>query len=472
MKKNKIIFSAIACTLVLLVTGCDAVAPEESSILQASGVVEAVDITVASEMSGRVVEIRFAQGDAVKQGDLLFILENELLDAQYDQALAAVDSARENLAALDAAQRSAEAGVESAHLGVDLAALQYEQVLRAARLAQLPERANAWNGSPLDPFDLPSWYFSDDEMIKIVEADVSAAYENLQAEKANLDDLLNDAGNIDFRAIEERLALAQFSFELAQELVDRDVEESGEDSISETLQGLYDAAEAELESAQEDYDSVLTEKGTQDILNARAKVVVADERYQLALGKLYQLNTGEKSLEVVMAAVNLRQAELLLVQAESVLLQSQSGKKQAQSLLDQAQANLDLIGLQIEKLTIYSHTEGVIMVKTIEVGELLQPGATAMMIGMLNELKITIYVPEENYGRIKLGDQAVVTVDSFPGQVFSAEVIRIADQAEYTPRNVQTEEDRKTTVFAIELSVMDAEGLLKPGMPADVRFGN
>lgn len=200
--------------------------------------------------------------------------------------------------------------------------------------------------------------------------------------------------------------------------------------------------------------------------------MVADERYQLALGKLYQLNTGEKSLEVVMAAVNLRQAELLLVQAESVLLQSQSGKKQAQSLLDQAQANLDLIGLQIEKLTIYSHTEGVIMVKTIEVGELLQPGATAMMIGMLNELKITIYVPEENYGRIKLGDQAVVTVDSFPGQVFSAEVIRIADQAEYTPRNVQTEEDRKTTVFAIELSVMDAEGLLKPGMPADVRFGN
>ena len=82
-----------------------------------------------------------------------------------------------------------------------------------------------------------------------------------------------------------------------------------------------------------------------------------------------------------------------------------------------------------------------------------------------------VYVPEDQYGEIMLGDSAVVSVDSFPDEFFDAVVTRIADQAEYTPRNVQTEEDRKTTVFAVELSVEDLGGKLKPGMPADVTFG-
>jgi HlyD family secretion protein len=63
-----------------------------------------------------------------------------------------------------------------------------------------------------------------------------------------------------------------------------------------------------------------------------------------------------------------------------------------------------------------------------------------------------------------------VTADSFPGEAFDAEVVRIADQAEYTPRNVQTEEERQTTVYAVELRVDDPAGKLKPGMPADVVF--
>ena len=69
-----------------------------------------------------------------------------------------------------------------------------------------------------------------------------------------------------------------------------------------------------------------------------------------------------------------------------------------------------------------------------------------------------------------LGDTARVSVDSFPEDDFESEVIRIADKAEYTPRNVQTEEDRRTTVFAIELAVIEGKDKLKPGMPADVTF--
>jgi HlyD family secretion protein len=83
---------------------------------------------------------------------------------------------------------------------------------------------------------------------------------------------------------------------------------------------------------------------------------------------------------------------------------------------------------------------------------------------------MTVYVPEDRYGRIQLGQQAAITVDSFPGESFSGTVQRIAEQAEFTPRNVQTAEGRASTVFAVELSIANESGKLKPGMPADVDF--
>jgi len=88
----------------------------------------------------------------------------------------------------------------------------------------------------------------------------------------------------------------------------------------------------------------------------------------------------------------------------------------------------------------------------------------------LNELTITVYVPEDRYGEIHLGQTVDVTVDSFPGETFTATVSNIADQAEFTPRNVQTVSGRSATVYAVKLKVSDPTGKLKIGMPADVVF--
>jgi HlyD family secretion protein len=98
------------------------------------------------------------------------------------------------------------------------------------------------------------------------------------------------------------------------------------------------------------------------------------------------------------------------------------------------------------------------------------PGSPAVTLGRLEDLTITVYIPEDQYGAIQLGQPALVTVDSFPDTHFAATVVRVADQAEFTPRNVQTPEGRRTTVFAVELSVRDDSSRLKPGMPADVVF--
>jgi multidrug resistance efflux pump len=94
-----------------------------------------------------------------------------------------------------------------------------------------------------------------------------------------------------------------------------------------------------------------------------------------------------------------------------------------------------------------------------------------LTIGQLQEVNLTVYIPETEYGKVKLGDQVSITVDSFPGETFIGNVVYISDQAEFTPRNVQTIEGRKTTVYAVKLSVPNPDLELKPGMPADVTFG-
>ncbi len=119
---------------------------------------------------------------------------------------------------------------------------------------------------------------------------------------------------------------------------------------------------------------------------------------------------------------------------------------------------------------IRSYQDGVVLERLFEPGELATPGSSLLTIGDLYQLNLTVYVPEDRYGVIMLGSSYPVTVDSFPNRVFQGKVTHIADQAEFTPRNVQTVEGRKNTVFAIRLSLDNPDLALKPGMPADVNF--
>jgi hypothetical protein len=91
-----------------------------------------------------------------------------------------------------------------------------------------------------------------------------------------------------------------------------------------------------------------------------------------------------------------------------------------------------------------------------------------MTIGSLDPVRLTVYISEADIGRVRLGQAAEVTVDSFPGRVFQGTVTFIAQKAEFTPRNVQTRDERATTVFAVRIELPNADYALKPGMPADV----
>ena len=95
-------------------------------------------------------------------------------------------------------------------------------------------------------------------------------------------------------------------------------------------------------------------------------------------------------------------------------------RDQAQKAVEQAQANLDLFDTQIAKLTVYAPADGTVLTRNVEPGEFVQPGSTVFTLADLENLTITVYVPEDRYGEISLGLQAEVNVESFPGEAFSS----------------------------------------------------
>jgi multidrug resistance efflux pump len=121
--------------------------------------------------------------------------------------------------------------------------------------------------------------------------------------------------------------------------------------------------------------------------------------------------------------------------------------------------------------SITSPIKGVLLERLFEPGELTSPGSVVMVVANLQKLKLQVYAPEDRYGQFTLGQVYPISVDSFPDKSFYGKISHIAGIAEFTPRNVQTIEGRKSTVFAITLDIDDtADGNLIPGMPADVHI--
>ena len=168
------------------------------------------------------------------------------------------------------------------------------------------------------------------------------------------------------------------------------------------------------------------------------------------------MQTGDDSLQVQAARSTVSQAEKAIAQAQANLLQ--------------AQAALNVINLQLERCIVTAPAAGTVLAVNVEAGELISAGGLVLTLGQLEEVDLTVYVPEDEYGQISLGQQVSISVDSYPGRQFSGQVQYIADQAEFTPRNVQTVEGRKSTVFAVKMHVANPDQALKPGMPADVNF--
>lgn len=443
MKNKQGFVLGMAVISILIVSGCQGVQKAKSEDkLSASGTLAADDVKMASEIGGLVKEIIVKEGDEVKQGNLLFAVDDTIFQAEKSRA--------------ETGLAAAEAGLKTAQEQVINAEYQYQLIYQQASSAERVFGEHAWTIRPHQEIDLPVWYFQKEEQLEIVEGEVLAAEERLASQVSKLTQELISDNNQDFLEVEKALHAKQVEFEIVVHTLDKAKNAAENKYLVDAAQEAYDAVLASLESAQLDYERELTTQAADDILEARAKVAAAQADLDFARDKLNALKTGDHSLQVKIA--------------ESGVALAEAGVVQAQTMVAQAAAALEVLYAQEDKLNTESPVDGVILTLNIREGEIVGPGSTLMTIASLEELQLTVYISEENYGQVNLGQEVEIRVDSFPEELFFGEVISIADQAEFTPRNVQTVEGRKTTVYAVKIHIKNLTGKLKPGMPADVSF--
>jgi HlyD family secretion protein len=373
--------------------------------LTVSGTIEATDITISSEISGRIQEVLVDEGASVKQGQPLIRLDGSILEAQKELTLAADQAA---VAAAELELVTAKQALDTLFDNAPMAAAQAELVLANAQDA-LKDEEYHW---------------------RVQQAGNRASPETI-------------------REAEAKLKLAEDEVSHQQGLYNR---ASGDSAKAMALIQLTQA-KRNRDTAQRNLNWLTGKPTDVDQAISDAKLSVAQTQLDDARRNWEKVKDGPNVDDV-----NAAQARLKLAQAHVAAANAQ------------AKVDAETIDLQLDKLTVISPADGVILTSNVQPGEVITPAGKAMTLGMLDDMTLTVYIPEDRYGEISLGQTAQVSVDSFPGDKFKAVVIHIADEAEFTPRNVQTAEGRSSTFYAIKLQLDDPAGKLKPGMPADVVF--
>ena len=230
---------------------------------------------------------------------------------------------------------------------------------------------------------------------------------------------------------------AQKDWERAQVLYKRD-------DISASQYDQYrknaESAAASLRQAQERFAMVREGPRKEEIEAARAQVARAAASIKWA--EAQRLDVTRKQEDVVS-----RRADIERERAQVGLIDSQLGDTVAASPID-----------------------GVVLVKSANVGEILAPGTTVMTIGDIDHPWLRGYINERDLGRVKLGTKAKISTDSYPGKVYWGRVSFIASEAEFTPKQIQTSEERLKLVYRIKIDVDNPQHELKSNMPADAEL--
>jgi HlyD family secretion protein len=220
----------------------------------------------------------------------------------------------------------------------------------------------------------------------------------------------------------------------------------------------------------------------------RVVALLTDEGSPVTKGdRIALLDSAEHESIVAQNRALLRNAEATLDKAqkdkERMELLYQSGAISSQQM-DAARTSYDVAAAQqqqaraalrtsearLRDTVLYAPVSGVVLRKNVEEGETAPAGASVFTIGDLGNPWVKVYVKEDKLGWVKLGQKAGVTVDSFPGKVYEGTVSFISSEAEFTPKNVQTREERVKLVFGVKVNVKNENDELKPGMPADVKI--
>jgi HlyD family secretion protein len=241
-------------------------------------------------------------------------------------------------------------------------------------------------------------------------------------------------------------------------------------------------AEAELAAALADLERLERRPTEVEVALAEASLRQAEADLESAQGALDQLEIsylpGEPpALELVFAQgeVEIAQAQKALREAE--LEEVRAGPREheleiAEAMVEKARARLEQVELRRERSVLRAPIDGRVNQLFIKRGETATQGMTLVEMLDVDNLVLRVYLPEERVASIQVGHPVTIEVDAYPGKAFEGVVRWIADEAQFTPTDVQTREQRVKLVFAVDIQLHDPEGELRIGMPADASFSN
>jgi HlyD family secretion protein len=234
-----------------------------------------------------------------------------------------------------------------------------------------------------------------------------------------------------------------------------------------------DAAQDDLERAKAEevrtrldfqrYDALakkdLVSKQQRDTAEANWKIALAQK--EMAQHKYDEMQRGYRPEEIA-------SAEARYLQAQANLEKMEHGNRRED--VEQAKAAYAYDLARFRERQVIAPSEAIVEVLDVRPGDLIAPNTPVATLLEKDQIYVRIYIPETEYGRIKLGQKAEVLVDSFPNTVFDGQVEQINQQAEFLPRNVQTREERVHQVFGVKIRIHDPAGHVLPGMAADVKL--
>lgn len=263
------------------------------------------------------------------------------------------------------------------------------------------------------------------------------------------------AADENLRSLQERLRSAETQLAVSTQQVPLQIAQAG-DGLRQAEAGLAEARASALQTTRD------AERSAQLL----ARELIAPQEAEAA------------ALRAAVAREAVNEAQAGLARAEKQLALAELGTRQ----LEAQRADRDGLARQVRQagaalaeqasylaaFTIRSPLDGTVLTRNIELGMRMNVGDTLYTLVDLNQLYLKVYVPEPQIGKVTLGQEARVYVDAYPGRPFAARVSKIYQQAEFTPKNVETKEERVKLVFPVELAVVENPGaVLKPGMPAD-----
>ncbi len=383
---------------------------KNDDVVSASGTIEATEVNVSAQIGGMIKNVLAAEGDKVEKDQVLLKIDDTLYQDGVSQAEASLDSAKANFSKAKSGATAKE--IKIAQVNADNVKI----TLDAARQKL-------------------------DEVRESTAQDLVAAQTTVDNTKATRDWTLSQREEA-LEDWQEKVKKYEHPiYHLPNYTPSQEAEVNAAKDKADTTYTAFLSAEEAYKAALEAY-RVAEHKAQAAAKTAQDQVDAADGQYQLALAQLALKRAAPRKQDINIA----------------------------QSLVDQAEIALRTARERTSYSIVKSPIKGVILTLSVNTGEVVSAGVPLVVVGDIDEVKLTIYIQEDELGRVKLDQKVRVKVDSYPDRTFPGRVSYIASEAEFTPSTVQTKEDRVTTVYAVKISLTNKDHVLKPGMPADAEI--